>query len=102
MRGYFDAAVITYNSSLRGAGDTAWLAIISSVGASVILGLGGFGIVTFFPELGAVGPWIAFTANIIMVGLANRWRFKSNSWMRIDLFRHRPIAVPSPVETIVE
>lgn len=98
----FDAAVITYNSSLRGAGDTAWLAIISSVGASAILGLGGFGIVKFFPELGAVGPWIAFTANIIMVGLANRWRFKSNIWMRIDLFSHRPIAVPSPVETIVE
>ena len=58
--------------------------------------------VRFFPELGALGPWIAATANIIAVGLANRWRFKSNRWMQIDLFKRRAVGVPVEIETVVE
>ena len=98
----FDAATIIYNGSLRGAGDTVWLAGISAFGAAVPLGLGGFLIVRFFPELAALGPWIAFTINIIVVGLASRWRFKSNRWMQIDLFKRRPVGVPVEVEAVVE
>jgi MATE family multidrug resistance protein len=97
----FDAAAITYNSALRGAGDTAWLAFVSTIGAGLILGLGGFLMVKFFPNLGALGPWMAFTADIIFVGIANRLRFKSNSWMQIDIFKRRPAAA-APVDTIVE
>ena len=98
----FDATVIIYNGSLRGAGDTVWLAVISTLGASLLLGLGGYLMVRFFPELGALGPWIAATANIIAVGLANRWRFKSNRWMQIDLFKRRAVGVPVEIETVVE
>jgi len=90
----FHALRTIYSGSLRGAGDTVWLAIISAVGAVVILGLGGWLIAEFFPSLGALGPWSAATVSIIAVGLANRWRFKSKRWMSIDLFKRRSVSVP--------
>ena len=101
----FDAATIIYSGSLRGAGDTVWLAVMAVLGAVLILGLGGVLIVKFFPSLGSVGPWIAATVNIIAVGLANRWRFKSNRWMKIDLFKRAaagPLGVPVEIEAVVE
>jgi len=90
----FHAARTIYSGSLRGAGDTVWLAIISAVGALVVLGLGGAVMAWLFPGLEALGPWIAATASIISVGLANRWRFKSNKWMDINLFERRGAGVP--------
>jgi len=90
----FHAARTIYSGSLRGAGDTVWLAIISAVGAILILGLGGWLVTIFFPSLGALGPWCAATVSIIAVGLANRWRFKSKKWMDIDLFKRRAVSVP--------
>jgi len=90
----FHAARTIYSGSLRGAGDTMWLAIASALGAVLVLGLGGVLIVEFLPGLGSLGPWIAATMSIVAVGLANRWRFKSNRWMEIDLFKRRPVAVP--------
>ncbi|HUU17769.1 MAG TPA: MATE family efflux transporter [Sedimentisphaerales bacterium] len=90
----FHAARTIYSGSLRGAGDTVWLAIISAVGAVVILGLGGWLVAMFFPSLGALGPWSAATVSIIAVGLANRWRFKSKRWMDIDLFKRHAVSVP--------
>ena len=94
----FHAARIIYGGALRGAGDTVWLAIVSAVGAALILGLGGL----LLPSLGYIGPWIAATFSIIVVGLANRWRFKSNRWMNIDLFKRRAVGVPVEVETAAE
>jgi len=93
----FHAARIIYGGSLRGAGDTLWLAIVSALGAVIILGGGGMLIVTFFPSLGSIGPWIVAALSITAVGLANRWRFKSKKWMKIDLFRRRPVGVPVEV-----
>ena len=98
----FDAMLLTYYDALRGAGDTLWLAIVEALGAAVIMGLGGFCMLKFFPQLGALGPWIAATVKIITVALANRWRFKSNRWMQIDLFKRRPLGVPVEVESVVE
>jgi Na+-driven multidrug efflux pump len=98
----FHAARIIYGGSLRGAGDTVWLAIISALGAVVILGLGGLLVVKLFRSIGPIGPWIAATFSIIAVGLANRWRFKSNIWMRIDLFKRRAIGVPVEIGATVE
>ena len=83
---------------MRGAGDTVWLAIVSAVGAALILGLGGL----LLLSLGYIGPWIAATFSIILVGLANRWRFQSNRWMNIDLFKRRAVGVPVEVETAAE
>jgi len=93
----FYAARIIYGGSLRGAGDTVWLAIISVVAAVVVLGLGGVLIVKLFPSLGSLGPWIAATFSIIVAGLANRWRFKSNRWMNIELFKRRAVGIPAEV-----
>lgn len=90
----FHAARTIYSGSLRGAGDTVWLAMVSAVGAILILGLGGWLIAKFFPSFGALGPWSAATLSIIAVGLANRWRFKSKRWMSIDLFKRRAVSVP--------
>ncbi|MBN2455980.1 MAG: MATE family efflux transporter [Sedimentisphaerales bacterium] len=98
----FDAATIIYSGGLRGAGDTIWLAVVSVVGAGVILGLGGVLIVVFLPAMGSIGPWIAATACIIAEGIANMWRFKSNKWMKIDLFKRRALGLPVEIEAAAE
>jgi len=90
----FDAATLIYNGSLRGAGDTFWLATVSAFGVIVVLGVGGLFIIKLFPGLGALGPWTGATLSVITVGLANRWRFKSNRWMRIDLFKRHGAEMP--------
>ena len=94
----FDAASIVYTGALRGAGDTLWLALISMAGTLIILVGGGVLLTAIMPQIEAVGPWVAATVNIIAVGLANRWRFKTNSWKRIDLFKRRGPAVPVEIE----
>jgi MATE family multidrug resistance protein len=98
----FDAVLLTYYDALRGAGDTLWLAIVEAFCATIIMGLGGFCMIKFFPELGALGPWSAATVKIIAVALANRWRFKSNKWMQIDLFKRRPVGLPVEIEAVIE
>ncbi|MCK5226460.1 MAG: MATE family efflux transporter [Planctomycetes bacterium] len=98
----FDAATIIYNGALRGAGDTVWLMFCPTVSGVVILGIGGFLTAKFFPQLGSLGPWMAATASIIAIGSANRWRFKSNKWKKIDLFKHQPLAVPVEIDAVVE
>ena len=98
----FHAVTIIYTGALRGAGDTLWLAIASALGVVVVLGLGGLLIVEFFPGIGSLGPWIAATLSIVAVGLANYWRFKSNRWKQIDLFRRRTVGVAVENESVVE
>jgi MATE family multidrug resistance protein len=90
----FHAARTIYSGALRGAGDTIWLAIVSGAGAVLILWLGGAIMATAFPALGALGPWMAAALSIISVGLANRWRFQSKRWMKIDLFKRVEPSVP--------
>jgi MATE family multidrug resistance protein len=98
----FHAVRIIYAGSLRGAGDTLWLAVVSGLGSALILGLGGWLTVRFLPSAGYIGPWVAAAVSIAAVGLANRWRFKSNRWMKIDLFKRPPLAVPVQDGAVVE
>lgn len=98
----FDAASITYSGALRGAGDTVWIAVVAGVGSVMVLGLGGLALVKYCPQLRELGPWIALTAYVICAAIAHRWRFKTNSWMRIDLFKRRPAAMPTEIEPIIE
>ncbi|MFC1738152.1 MATE family efflux transporter [Planctomycetota bacterium] len=98
----FDAVLLTYNNALRGAGDTLWLAAVETLASVIIMGLGGFCMLRFFPEFGARGPWSAATAKIIAVAFANRWRFKSNKWMKIDLFKRRAIGAPVEIDAVIE
>jgi MATE family multidrug resistance protein len=90
----FHAARTIYSGALRGAGDTVWLAIISGLGAVLILWLGGAIMASAFPSLGALGPWMAAALSIISVGLANCWRFNSKRWMNINLFKRGEPSVP--------
>jgi MATE family multidrug resistance protein len=94
----FHATRITYGGALRGAGDTVWLALISGIGAIGILGIGGGLTVWLFPQFGTLGPWTLAALSIAVVGLANRWRFKSKQWMQIDLFKHHRAPVPLTTE----
>ncbi len=98
----FDAILLTYYDALRGAGDTLWLAIVEVLSATIIMGAGGFCMLRFFPQLGALGPWMAATFKIMVVAAANRWRFKSNRWMKIDLFKRHPLGVPAEIEAVIE
>jgi MATE family multidrug resistance protein len=98
----FDALAIIYIGALRGAGDTVWLAGISAVASIFVLGLGGFLTVKLFPGFGELGPWTAALVEIIFVGLANRWRFKSKRWMRIDLFKRRVAQMPAEIGQTIE
>ncbi len=82
----FHGIRMVYSGALRGTGDTVWLAGASTFGAVVILGLGGLIMIRLFPGLESLGPWVAATVSIIAVGMANRIRFKSNKWRRINLF----------------
>ncbi len=94
----FHATRIIYGGALRGAGDTLWLALISGVGAIGVLALGGVIIVWCFPSLGPLGPWYLAAFSIVVVGLANRWRFKNGRWMDIDLFKDDPTATAVSME----
>ncbi|MFA5251957.1 MAG: MATE family efflux transporter [Phycisphaerae bacterium] len=98
----FDGMLLIYYNALCGAGDTLWLAIVEASGAVIIMGIGGFCMIKFFPELGALGPWGSATVKIIVVALANRWRFKSKKWMQIDLFKRYQGGVPVEIEAVIE
>jgi len=98
----FDAILIIHGDALRGAGDTVFLAFIEIIAAAGFLGLGGLFMVKCFPQLGALGPWIAAIAKIVFGGIANTWRFKSNKWMKIDIFKRRPIVVTPEIETTID
>ena len=98
----FDAILIIYGDALRGAGDTVWLAVVEIIAAAGFLGLGGFLMVRFFPQLGALGPWIAAVAKIVFGCAANTFRFKSKRWMHIDIFKHAPVVVTREIEGSVD
>jgi Na+-driven multidrug efflux pump len=98
----FDSIFHLYNGALRGAGDTVWPAVVSAIGAIVVLGAGGYCFTMIFPELGALGPWTGAVTNMFLVMLAMRWRFKSNNWMKIDLFKRGSVEVPAGIEAVIE
>ncbi|MHC4187564.1 MAG: hypothetical protein ACYSRQ_05155, partial [Planctomycetota bacterium] len=68
----------------------------------VIMGLGGLCMLFFFPQFGVLGAWSVATLKIIMVAYAYHWRFKSNRWMEIDLFKRRPVSTTVEMETIID
>lgn len=92
----FDALGISYNSALRGAGDTFVPSVIFIVSHWVIVIGGGFAVAELFPQLGSVGPWIAAAVLIIFTGLLLWARWRSRVWMKIDLFKHDRSAFSDP------
>jgi multidrug resistance protein, MATE family len=85
-----DAVSIVYIGALRGSGDTRWPMYVT-IGLSwcIIVG-GGLAIVKLVPQLESLGPWIAASAYVIVMGIAMAWRFESGAWRKIDILRRGP------------
>jgi MATE family multidrug resistance protein len=82
---FLDAAALIYTGALRGAGDTRWPMLATIVLSwTVILG-GGSLLVWVAPGLGSLGPWLATSFYVVLLGLAMAWRFESGKWKQIDL-----------------
>jgi len=92
----FDAMCLVYSSSLRGAGDTVWPAVALVIACWVILIGGGYTIVQVAPQWGALGPWIAATAYVIVLGLVLAARWSRGAWEKINIFAD-PSGSPAPV-----
>lgn len=81
----FDALGISLVGAMRGAGDTVVPGVVTMILAwTLIIGLGVF-MVTRYPGLGAVGPWIAAAVYIIVFGLWAGHRFWQGKWKKIRL-----------------
>lgn len=83
----FRALEIISGGALRGAGDTRWTAVVS-VACNWLLFLPlGFLLVRLAPHLSTAGPWLAATVYITCLGVILFWRFLSQRWATIDIFR---------------
>jgi MATE family multidrug resistance protein len=80
-----DALGIVYSGALRGAGDTVWPGIVTAVYSWVFIVGGGWIAVTYFEEIGSIGPWIAAATYVILIGLTMAVRFERGGWRSIDL-----------------
>jgi MATE family multidrug resistance protein len=85
----FDAIGITYNSALRGAGDTFVPSVVFIISSWVIILGGGAGAVALYPDLGSLGPWMAASGFIAFTSVFLWWRWRSGAWKTIDLFREK-------------
>lgn len=84
----FDALAITLSGALAGAGDTLWPGVVMFITAWVCIVGVGTALVEWYPELGALGPWIGAAAYIIVLGIAYWWRWISGTWRTIKLVDH--------------
>jgi len=92
----FDAISITFVGALRGAGDTLWPMLMTFALSWVVMFGGGVAMVRLAPALTSIGPWIAASAYVIILGLVMTWRFESGAWRKIDLLGPAPAAAPLP------
>jgi len=80
-----DAIGIVYMGALRGAGDTLVPGIATVVLSWLVIVGGGFAMTRLAPGLESVGPWIAATAYILILGVFLAARFERGGWRRIRL-----------------
>ena len=95
-----DAFGVVYSGALRGAGDTLWPSIVTVVYSWLFIVLGGFMIITFWPELESVGPWIAAAVYITIYGITMTWRFESGRWRSIRLLDTETTHTAGPITGI--
>jgi len=81
----FDGVAIIYTSALRGAGDTFVPSMFFLVSNWVVIVGGGWLMVTYYPQFGSVGPWMAASTLLIIAGIFLWWRWRGGAWRRIRL-----------------
>lgn len=94
----FDALGITYESALRGAGDTVVPAIFFIISGWVIIVGGGWLVATTCPQLGSLGPWLSASGLIVITGIFLWWRWRGRAWMKINLLDDPPPPPPPSTE----
>lgn len=92
---FFDGMQLVYNSALRGAGDTLWTAVVLVATCWVVLIGGGVTLSYTMPQLGALGPWIAATSYVTLLGFILAARWWRGRWERIDIFSSMGAVGPS-------
>lgn len=81
----FDGLGITFFGALRGAGDTHWPAGFTVVVLGLVFAPLSLGCVAY-TSLESLGPWLAGTVNVIVLGLGFCWRFQQGAWREINIF----------------
>ena len=95
----FDGMGITFAGALRGAGDTHWIAGLTTtllVCVFTPLSLGS----VLLTNLESLGPWMAGTINVSLFGFGLWWRFSRDIWQEIDIYaaqRKKKEQTTSPV-----
>lgn len=92
-----DALCVGYNSALRGAGDTLWPSMVFIITHWLVIIGGGWLMVHYVPRWGSVGPWMAATALIVLLGVLLWGRWHGRKWMKINIFCHDAASTPAPV-----
>jgi MATE family multidrug resistance protein len=87
----FDAVGIVFVGALRGAGDTFWPMVITFAASWALIVGGGCAFVRYAPGLTSVGPWVAGSLYVIVLGAIMAWRFESGKWRSIHLLGDRPV-----------
>lgn len=80
-----DAIGIVYIGALRGAGDTLWPMTVTVILSWCLTIGGGYAMAGLLPSLGSIGPWIAASAYVIVLGVFVAWRFETGAWQKINL-----------------
>ena len=91
-----DAVGIVYTGALRGAGDTLFPGVATVVLSWALIVGGGLAMVRFAPGLASIGPWIAATAYIAVLGVVLALRFELGAWRRLHLLEDGAPASGSP------
>jgi multidrug resistance protein, MATE family len=86
----FDALAMTTSGALRGAGDTVVPGVLTMVLAWGVIVGGGTAMVRFWPGLESLGPWIAASTYIAVLGTLLMGRFMRGTWKRRQLLKDDP------------
>jgi MATE family multidrug resistance protein len=81
----FDGMAMAIGGALRGAGDTHFLGVVTVVLSWSVMVGGGLAIVTYLPQWGSVGPWVAAASYIAILAVVSMARFLTGGWRRLSV-----------------